>query len=65
MKELTELQEIVNTIKNDNDLGIKIREYFHKLNRDTNNFTKCIHCGIYQPDISYTCKHCKKPIHEE
>jgi hypothetical protein len=65
MKELTELQEITLNTPNDSDLGLKVRQYFNKIYTDTNSFTKCIHCGIYQPDISYTCKHCKKPIHEE
>jgi hypothetical protein len=65
MKDLSEIQELVDHLDNDHELGMRVRYYIVKINKDTNNFIKCIHCGTYQPAISHKCKYCKDEVQNQ
>lgn len=62
MKSLEEINKLVVSTPNDQQLGEKVRKYMVDLAFNKNDFVKCIHCGRYQPAISANCKFCGKTI---
>ena len=62
MKLLSEIQELVKSNPNDQDLGSEIRKLYNKVETESSRFIICIKCGIWQSIFNHKCKHCGHEI---
>jgi len=65
MKELIEINLIIESTSDDTELGKKIREFHKHSHNNENSFIVCIKCRTYQSPLNNVCKHCGHKIHGE